>query len=192
MTIRELYNKLLTEYPTYKNYITYGDYLDIYVTDDPIKQDITTRFFWVSEGVPNNVLLFFGWDINDFKSTEIEDVGINGAEPRDKFGSIPEIYEHITTLWPNYEAAIQYFNEISKNIPQIVHDLQELGFTEIYGGSDVPTGVYLSMDQAEIEILFPDLYNLGHRTAVYRDGDCIDHYESKNINDCLTYLVKED
>ena len=197
MTFDDLYNKLLTKYPAYKNYITYGDYLDIYVTDEPAKQNHLTRFFRVNTitDAPNKLLLFCPWTAGHFKSAEIEDVGINGAEPRDKFGSIPEIYEYITTLWHNYEAAVQYFDKVYKELPYVIETLQKLGFIkqpgQEVGGFVVPPNMILAIDPIDVEVRFPNLYFLGYKISIYRERELLDYYESKNINDCINFLQED-
>ncbi len=196
MTFKDLYNKLLDDHPTYKNYITYDDddYLDIYVTDKPTKQDHLTRFFRVSFSAysSGNLLIFCPWTAGHFNSTEIEDVGINGAEPNDKFGSPTEIYEYITTLWHNYEAAVHYFDKVYKELPHVEETLQKLGFIrlpEYY--SVVPPNMILLIDSISIEVRFPNLRFLGYKIDIYRGRELLDYYESKNINDCIDFLQEE-
>ena len=200
MTIEELYNKLLSTYPKYKDYIVDDlDYIDIFVTKDPSKQNHLTRFFRAqvrdsSQRGPS--LTMFLWAAEKIESAEIEDVGPNGHEPVLKFLPLDKAYERIIALWPNYEAAVQYFNKVYTELPHVIKTVQELGFEknnnyELFE-SNIPANMVLSVDSIDVELRFPDLYFLGYTVLIYRDvWDQLDSYESKNFEDCLNFLIKE-
>ena len=194
MTIEELYNKLLNTYPKYKDYIVDDlGYLDIYVTNDPSKQNHLTRFFRVS---PNPTLTMFLWTVTKLESTEIEDVGPNGQAPILEFLPFDKIYELIITRWSNYEAAVQYFNKVYAELPHVIKTLKELGFEKNnnyeLSGANIPANMILSVGSIDVELRFPNLYYLGYTVLIYRDKwDQLDNYESKNFEDCLNFLIKE-
>ena len=193
MTIEELYNKLLNTYPKYKDYIVDDlGYLDIYVTNDPSKQNRLTRFFGVS---PNHTLTMFPWTVKKLESAEIEDVGPDGHAPILKFLPFDKIYELIITWWPNYEVAVQYFDKVYTELPHVIKTLKELGFEKNnnYKVSGVmPPNMILSVGSIDVELRFPNLYFLGYTVLIYRDKwDQLDDYESKNFEDCLNFLIKE-
>lgn len=198
MTIEELYNKLLSTYPKYKDYIVDDlNYLDIFVTNNPSKQNHLTRFFRAracdSSGQVNPYLIAFPWTVEKLESTEIEDVGLNGHEPVLKFLPLDKVYERIIALWPNYEAAVQYFNKVYTELPHVIKTVQELGFEknnnyELFE-SNIPANMILSVGSIDVELRFPDLYFLGYTVLIYRDGwDQLDNYESKNFEDCINFL----
>ncbi len=200
MTIEELYNKIIEQYPKFKDYIIYDASalsVEIYVTDRHEYQRENTMFFLII-GQKKMDLYRALWTKDDFDAPAKLNTSMPSlnhhteTQVSNQLGST--IFSILTKYWSDYEASVQYFRQVFNELPNVDSLLSSLGFKE----SDLRySDMAFETDLIEISIEYPNLHHLTYTLYVHTsvEDEAKDHLvlfcESKNIKDCIECLLEE-
>lgn len=192
MTIRELYSNILDKYPQYTDYVdvSSGD-IEFYlspISEYHYAEECFCRIQYDSNTTyMARVSLLTG---NDFKNPNL--TTCKGYTDTFLEQTPDMIYQVIEKFLPRYEAAIEWFDEITPRLQELPSYLFSLGF-EGNGYQNNHSSYILDMgdDNPFVRIDIPNLANLGYRIEVLDPffNHLLD-YSDRDFNKCIEKVIE--